>query len=119
MYSESMQGTPLPRDSSLHAILNSLNSIWAYSIMLVHSRKVTLGGPCPALRTLFYRLGRLASMPISVVVVFDGPFRPAVKRGKKVIPQERVFITQMKELIRAFGFYVHEVSLRLIALANH
>ncbi|KIP01684.1 hypothetical protein PHLGIDRAFT_80251 [Phlebiopsis gigantea 11061_1 CR5-6] len=65
-------------------------------------------GPCPALRTIFYRLGRFASMPVALVVVFDGPSCPSVKRGKNVVHRERIFISQMKELIQAFGFHVHD-----------
>lgn len=65
------------------------------------------------LRTIFYRLCKLAALPHLVpIFVFDGFSRPALKRGKKTpfsrTPSGRNLFgkleTQVKELAAAFGF---------------
>ena len=67
-------------------------------------------GPNPALRTIFFRLGRLAAMPVTIVVVLDGPLRPGIKRGKKVLSHEYEDIKHFAALVKAFGFHVHQVG---------
>lgn len=42
------------------------------------------GGANPELRTLFFRLARLVALPVHPLFVFDGPERPAYKRGKLI-----------------------------------
>ncbi|KIP01341.1 hypothetical protein PHLGIDRAFT_53692, partial [Phlebiopsis gigantea 11061_1 CR5-6] len=64
-------------------------------------------GPSPALRILFYRLARLASRPVSLVIVFDGPLRPGLKRGKKVLPTEYFLAQHLRAFAQAFGFFEH------------
>ncbi|PWN34987.1 PIN domain-like protein, partial [Meira miltonrushii] len=65
------------------------------------------------LRTIFYRLCKLAALPYLVpVFVFDGFSRPALKRGKKTpftrTPSGRNLFgkleIQVKQLVEAFGF---------------
>lgn len=70
-------------------------------------------GPSPALRILFYRLARLASRPVSLVIVFDGPLRPGLKRGKKVLPTEYFLAQHLRAFAQAFGFFEHTVSCQL------
>ncbi|KAN0064834.1 hypothetical protein ACQY0O_001891 [Thecaphora frezii] len=73
------------------------------SLWLFHSQQST-GGSNPHLRTLFYRLARLLSLPVLPLFVFDGPKRPAWKRGKKVIARQSPVERNLITLIRAFGF---------------
>ena len=44
------------------------------------------------------------------VFLFDGPNRLSEKQGKKVIAKPHWLTIQFKELINAFGFFVHDVS---------
>ncbi|PWN47206.1 hypothetical protein IE53DRAFT_262463 [Violaceomyces palustris] len=77
------------------------------SLWLFHSQSGQ-GGSNPQLRTLFYRLARLLSLPILPLFVFDGASRPSFKRGRHVAgvthPIQRPFVA----LIHAFGFCSHQ-----------
>jgi len=61
-------------------------------------------GENPELRTLFFRCCRLLQTPLLPLFVFDGPKRPAVKRGKRVGGSAHWLTTGMKNIIQAFGF---------------
>lgn len=61
-------------------------------------------GENPELRTLFFRCCRLLQSPLLPLFVFDGPKRPAVKRGKRVGGNTHWLTTGMKNIIQAFGF---------------
>ncbi|KAI6030288.1 hypothetical protein EDC04DRAFT_3091706 [Pisolithus marmoratus] len=61
-------------------------------------------GENPELRTLFFRCCRLLQSPLLPLFVFDGPKRPAVKRGKRVGGNTHWLTTGMKNIIHAFGF---------------
>ncbi|OQO06667.1 hypothetical protein B0A48_08454 [Cryoendolithus antarcticus] len=80
-------------------------SIWLFQILAAS------GGSNPALRTFYYRLLRLLSLNIHPLFVFDGPNKPAWKRGKRVGgPGVRVanvpeFLA--KQLLKQFGFPAH------------
>jgi hypothetical protein len=66
------------------------------------------GGP---LRPFFFRLAKLLRVPANFVFVFDGPGRPERKRGKSVSRHQQLWwVAPSQELIRHFGFTVHEVS---------
>ena len=66
------------------------------------------GGANPAIRTLFYRLVRLLSLPIRPIFVFDGPNKPLFKRNKRSAARGDGLATAMaKRLINLFGFHVH------------
>ncbi|KLU89592.1 hypothetical protein MAPG_08563 [Magnaporthiopsis poae ATCC 64411] len=52
-------------------------SIWQFQALAAR------GGSNPAIRTLFYRLVRLQSHSIQPIFVFDGPNKPAMKRGRR------------------------------------
>jgi Holliday junction resolvase YEN1 len=67
------------------------------------------GGSNPAIRTLFYRLVRLMGHSIQPLFVFDGPNKPAFKRGKRSAGQgDATSKAMMKRLIRLFGFAAHD-----------
>ncbi|KAF8556743.1 hypothetical protein OG21DRAFT_1602064 [Imleria badia] len=61
-------------------------------------------GENPELRTLFFRCCRLLQSPLLPLFVFDGPNRPAVKRGKRVGGNAHWLTQGMKNIIEAFGF---------------
>lgn len=61
-------------------------------------------GENPELRTLFFRCCRLLQSPLLPLFVFDGPNRPAVKRGKRVGGNVHWLTQGMKNIIDAFGF---------------
>ncbi|KAF9228062.1 hypothetical protein BS17DRAFT_772950 [Gyrodon lividus] len=61
-------------------------------------------GENPELRTLFFRCCRLLQVPLLPLFVFDGPKRPAVKRGKRVGGNTHWLTQGMKNIIEAFGF---------------
>ncbi|OAQ92035.1 flap structure-specific endonuclease [Purpureocillium lilacinum] len=66
------------------------------------------GGTNPAIRTLFYRLVRLLGTPVQPIFVFDGPNKPVFKRNKRSGRGDGVATAQAKQLIRLFGFAVHD-----------
>ena len=68
------------------------------------------GGANPELRTLFYRLARLVALPVHPLFVFDGPERPAYKRGKLIQRSGNAagyVISLAKRLIELFRFPWH------------
>jgi holliday junction resolvase YEN1 len=67
-------------------------------------------GKNPELRVLYYRLARLLMLPVTAIFVFDGPKRPAVKRGKKVRAKPHWLTNGFRELVAAFGFHSHLVT---------
>lgn len=64
----------------------------------------TMFYPWLELQTFLYKLASLFNVGVQVLLVFDGPARPAVKRGKLVrgrsMPHERT----IEQLADAFGF---------------
>ncbi|KAL5347177.1 hypothetical protein ACLOAV_007486 [Pseudogymnoascus australis] len=69
------------------------------------------GGPNPALRTLFYRLVRLAGTSVQAIFVFDGPDRPLLKRNKtrrKGGSAYHADVRRTKLLLQLFGFESHD-----------
>jgi len=78
-------------------------SIWQFQV------QAAKGGSNPAIRTLFYRLVRLLGHSIQPLFVFDGPNKPALKRGKRSTGTgDATSKAMMKRLIRLFGFMVHD-----------
>ncbi|KAI5982397.1 PIN domain-like protein [Pisolithus orientalis] len=67
-------------------------------------------GQNPELRTLFYKLAHLYRTPADVLFVFDGPQKPAIKRGKKVVTIPPWLTTYFKDFASAFGFRTHEAA---------
>ncbi|KAG8908742.1 hypothetical protein FRB99_002980 [Tulasnella sp. 403] len=62
-------------------------------------------GENPELRTLFFRLCRLAEMPFLPLFVFDGPYRPSFKRGKRVDAKHQHWLESgVRRMVEAFGW---------------
>lgn len=72
------------------------------SAWLYHAR-LSVEGSNPLLRLIFFRLARLLSLPIHAVFVFDGPFRPGIKRGRTVGAGKHPLTGPLTEMIHAFG----------------
>ncbi|KAJ7912810.1 hypothetical protein B0H13DRAFT_1874399 [Mycena leptocephala] len=66
------------------------------------------GGETLVLEKLFYQLCNFSLAPLTLVFVFDGPGRPPVKRGTRVIYRPLRLIQHLKTMITAFGFYAYE-----------
>ncbi|KAL4241617.1 XPG/Rad2 endonuclease [Abortiporus biennis] len=73
------------------------------SIWFEHSRD-SREGPNPQLRLLFFRLCRLAELPLLPLFVFDGRQRPNQKRGSRKGKSGSHYLTaEFKKLIEVFG----------------
>ncbi|KAF7324056.1 Flap endonuclease GEN 1 [Mycena kentingensis (nom. inval.)] len=60
------------------------------------------------LELFFYQLCNLQRSSATFIFVFDGPGRPKVKRGVRVWKHSRNLLKNVKQLIKAFGYYVHD-----------
>ena len=58
---------------------------------------------------MMYKLCHYLKLPVTLVFVFDGPARPAMKRGRKVITKAAWYLELLQRLIESFGFYSHQV----------
>ncbi|GHJ89447.1 hypothetical protein NliqN6_5849 [Naganishia liquefaciens] len=54
------------------------------SLWVFHAKSVPQSGLNPFIRTLFFKILKLLQYPILLLFVFDGPHKPAMKRGNKV-----------------------------------
>ncbi|KAJ7263203.1 PIN domain-like protein [Mycena haematopus] len=63
-----------------------------------------------ALEKIFYQFCNLSLAPVTLVFVFDGPGRPPIKRGTRVISRPAWLIEHLKKMITYFGFYFHEAT---------
>ncbi|KAG5975148.1 hypothetical protein E4U55_007833 [Claviceps digitariae] len=77
-------------------------AIWHFQLQAAR------GGTNPALRTLFYRLVRLLTIPIQPIFVFDGPYKPTIKRNRRSGRGDGPAVTMAKRLIRLLGFAMHD-----------
>ncbi|KAJ5684029.1 uncharacterized protein N7477_000374 [Penicillium maclennaniae] len=80
-------------------------SIWLFQV------QAGRGGKNPELRTLFFRLLKLLSLPIHPLFVYDGQHKPPFKRGKAVSARSygsAPIIRRSKDLIERFQFPWHE-----------
>ncbi|KAE9389534.1 hypothetical protein BT96DRAFT_834734, partial [Gymnopus androsaceus JB14] len=59
---------------------------------------------------LFNFLSQLSNAPAHCTFVSDGKDRPAIKRGIKVIHGEPLLYQKSKELVKAFGFDIHNAK---------
>ncbi|KAF9236254.1 PIN domain-like protein [Melanogaster broomeanus] len=64
-------------------------------------------GPNPELRTLLYKLAHLCCTPANILLVFDGPEKLPLKRGKKVVSTPPWLTEPFKRFASAFGFETH------------
>ncbi|KAF3491444.1 uncharacterized protein GIQ15_00961 [Arthroderma uncinatum] len=77
-------------------------SIWLFQVQAAQ------GGANPALRTLFFRLTRLISLPIQPIFVFDGPHRPDYKRGRLISKNAASREIELsRKLIKLFSYPCH------------
>ncbi|KAJ6448836.1 PIN domain-like protein [Mycena sanguinolenta] len=84
--------------------LLTIFSIWLYQA----DRALNYGngrGNNPQLGVLFYRLVYLLTLPIRVVIIFDGPGRPSIKRGTAVLTNGHWLTGPFQKLIDAFGYH--------------
>lgn len=58
---------------------------------------------------LFTFLSQLSNAPAHCTFVFDGKDRANVKRGTKVVYSQPLLYQKSQELIKAFGFDIHNV----------
>ncbi|KAF7369882.1 hypothetical protein MSAN_00617500 [Mycena sanguinolenta] len=82
-------------------------SIWMYQAERALNYGNTQAGPNPELRILYNRLASLLELPLRIVFVFDGPMRPDVKRGTRVLTHGHPLTAQFQELISHFGYHSH------------
>ena len=64
----------------------------------------------PELTALLMRCERLAQLPITPHFIFDGPERPALKRGKVVKGTDHWLVDPFKAILDAYGFRHTAVS---------
>jgi Holliday junction resolvase YEN1 len=62
------------------------------------------------LKSLFQKLACLYCIPSEVIFVFDGPAKPAIKRGKHVMKAPPWLTEPFKHFAQTLGFAVHDVS---------
>ncbi|KJA26219.1 hypothetical protein HYPSUDRAFT_1065270 [Hypholoma sublateritium FD-334 SS-4] len=102
------EGFELTRRGEGYLIIGIDASIWMNQAHLAVKNspgKGTRAGENPAVRNLFYRLGRLLKLPIFPLFVFDGDKRPRNKRGIAVKTTKRHWLTlPFQKFIDAFGF---------------
>ncbi|THU99900.1 PIN domain-like protein [Dendrothele bispora CBS 962.96] len=60
-------------------------------------------GQNPELRNIFQRISRLSTLPIALVVIFDGPARPGCKRNSTVRKTPHWMTSRSKEILQGFG----------------
>ncbi|CAD6578171.1 MAG: hypothetical protein CYPHOPRED_000468 [Cyphobasidiales sp. Tagirdzhanova-0007] len=92
------QGNALNRDKLLGLRVGVDASAWFF-----HSESGE-GGANPQLRTLFHRVIRLARCGVLALFVFDGPHRPAQKRGKYIYRGQHEFQKDFIRIIEALGY---------------
>lgn len=56
------------------------------------------------LRTLFYRCSHMLRSPMLPLFVFDGPDRPAMKRGSLINREPHKMEPNLKLILEGFGF---------------
>ncbi|KAF8128272.1 PIN domain-like protein [Boletus edulis] len=83
-------------------------SVWMHSVCPVFRYNHAGAGANPELRTLFYRLAALLSIPLHAVFIFDGPARPREKRQKHVRRPHHWLAPAFQEMLTVFGFAWHE-----------
>ncbi|KAF8126597.1 PIN domain-like protein [Boletus edulis] len=83
-------------------------SVWMHSVCPVFRYNHAGAGANPELRTLFYRLAALLSIPLHAVFIFDGPARPCEKRQKHVRRPHHWLAPAFQEMLTVFAFAWHE-----------
>ena len=60
-------------------------------------------GENPEIRTIMFKLITLMEQPFLPLFVFDGPLRPAVKRGKQITKTHHWMVAATQDLLTALG----------------
>ncbi|KAG6818686.1 hypothetical protein H0H93_002807 [Arthromyces matolae] len=79
---------------------------WAAYHQSRHRLNMQAGENLP-LQILFYQICRLMMLPVNLIVVFDGPDRPRIKRGTKVRSAPHALQNAYIQLLTATGFSAH------------
>lgn len=79
---------------------NTICSVWFEQCQQVtRGRAHAQSGQNPPLRTFIFRTARLKSFPVQVIFAYDGPERPALKRGQKVTMKKTHWMTKPTQRI--------------------
>lgn len=80
-------------------------SVWFEQCQQVtRGRARAQSGQNPALRTFLFRTARLNSFPVQLVFAYDGPDRPVLKRGKRVVTaKEHWMVKPTQRILDAFN----------------
>jgi hypothetical protein len=70
--------------------------------------------PGGGLFIFFNKLAAYLKCAVTLVFVFDGPERPAFKRGKNVRHLSPWWTDRAKDLIHYFGYHIHQVNSTLV-----
>ncbi len=79
------------------------------SIWIVHSANGK-EGENPELRTILFKCTKLMRKPFLPLFVFDGPYRPDVKRGKHINKAAHWMVAGMQAIFTALGIEWRTVS---------
>ncbi|TDL13512.1 PIN domain-like protein, partial [Rickenella mellea] len=82
-------------------------SLWFFQVQNPFLSGHWNAGHSPELRTVFHRLAFLSTLPLTPLFVFDGPQRPAIKRGTRTLGPEHWMAPVFRNFISAFGFDSH------------
>ncbi len=97
-----------------------MNSIWiAAAIASTRVGSVHAQTENAALKYMFYRLSKLLEVPATFIFVFDGPARPARKRGKQVCDKSVWLTRYLKEMLPLFGFHHHQARALVVYIWRH
>jgi hypothetical protein len=104
-------GNPCSEDLALSTAAVSESTLWQPLCKLPgFFLQVPLGKKKLVLEKIFSQFCNLSLAPVTMVFVFDGPGRPSVKRGTRVLSRPLWLIEHLKKMITHFGFYFYEAS---------
>lgn len=99
---------PPPSLSLKQRLADPLRLVWTASLWFFHLKN-RHEGENTGLQLMFFRLAKLLSAPLLPLFVFDGPKRPAWKRGIQISRKPHWMIHGAKTMIHAFGFEWRQV----------
>ncbi|KAG1883401.1 PIN domain-like protein, partial [Suillus subluteus] len=85
-------------------------SLWMAESQHIPYRGHAQAGANAELKSLFRKLARLYCTPSEVIIVFDGPAKPAIKRGTHVIKTPPWLTEPFKHFAQTLGFAVHDAA---------
>ena len=98
---------------SIYPVFSDLDAAsgWLYKHLFRHGQTKN-----PELASLYANANKIINMTMFPVFVFDGPGRPALKRGVSVRGNAHWLEAGFKTMLTAFGFPYLDVSLSFHAL---